>query len=111
MYPYRYNRGVYSLVKTQEFDRWLSRLRDQRAKARIAARLVSAEKGNLGDVSSIGSGISEMRIHYGPGYRVYFTLRGKELVILLIGGDKSTQRKDIEKAKSIASELESEGEI
>ncbi len=96
---------VYSVLKTDIFDRWLGRLRDQRAKARIAARIRSAEFGNLGDVSSVGEGVSEMRIHYGPGYRVYFTIRGGELIILLIGGDKSSQPKDIAKAKLIASEL------
>ena len=96
---------VYSLLKTPEFDRWLARLRDQKAKARIVARMVSAEHGNLGDVSPVGGGVSEMRVHYGPGYRVYFTIRGKELIVLLIGGDKSSQRKDIEKAKTIAAEL------
>ncbi len=101
---------MYSLLKTVEFDRWLAKLRDQKAKARIVSRMVSAEKGNLGDVSPVGSGVSEMRVHYGPGYRVYFTLRGKELIVLLIGGDKSSQKKDIEKAKTIAKEIE-EGEI
>lgn len=100
---------MYSVLKTDEFDRWLSKLRDERAKARIAARIRSAEYGNLGDVSPVGAGVSEMRIHYGPGYRVYFTLRGRELVILLIGGDKSSQRKDIEKAKALALELKNEG--
>ena len=101
---------MYSLVKTHEFDRWLAKLRDQKAKARIVARMVSAERRNLGDVSPVGGGVSEMRVHYGPGYRVYFTMRGKELIVLLIGGDKSSQRKDIEKAKSIAAELD-EGDL
>ncbi|MGE3468082.1 MAG: type II toxin-antitoxin system RelE/ParE family toxin, partial [Pyrinomonadaceae bacterium] len=89
---------MYSLLKTAEFDRWLTKLRDHRAKARIVARMISAERGNLGDVSPVGGGVSEMRVHYGPGYRVYFTIRGKELIVLLIGGDKSSQKKDIEKA-------------
>ena len=96
---------MYSVLKTDEFDRWLARLRDQKAKARIAARIRSAEYGNLGDVSPVGAGVSEMRIHYGPGYRVYFTMRGRELIVLLIGGDKSSQTKDIAKARLIASEL------
>lgn len=99
---------MYSLLKTVEFDRWLAKLRDQRAKARIVARMISAEHGNLGDISPVGSGVSEMRIHYGPGYRVYFTLRGKEMIILLIGGDKSSQQKDIVHAKRIAAELKKE---
>lgn len=96
---------VYSLLKTVEFDRWLAKLRDQKAKARIVARMISAERGNLGDASSVGGGVREMRVHYGPGYRVYFTMRGKEIIVLLIGGDKSSQRQDIEKAKLIAAEL------
>jgi len=79
-------------------------LRDQKAKARIAARIVSAEKGNLGDVAPVGNGISEMRIHYGPGYRLYFATKGQQLIVLLIGGDKRTQKRDIQKAKSIAAE-------
>lgn len=108
MYPFRYTLLVYSLLKTVEFERWIKKLRDPKAKARIVARMISAELGNLGDVSPVGSGISEMRIHYGPGYRVYFTLRGKELIVLLIGGDKSSQRKDIERAKLIADELKQE---
>lgn len=109
MYPLGYSSTVYSVLKTDEFDRWLGKLRDQKAKARIAARIRSAEYGNLGDVSPVGSGVSEMRIHYGPGYRVYFTMRGRELIILLIGGDKSSQTKDIEKAKQIAIELKGKG--
>lgn len=108
MYPFGYIAIVYSVLKTDEFDRWLRKLRDERAKARIAARIRSAEHGNLGDISPVGAGVSEMRVHYGPGYRVYFTLRGRELVILLIGGDKSSQRKDIEKAKALAAELKNE---
>jgi putative addiction module killer protein len=99
---------VYSVLKTVVFDRWLAKLRDERAKARITARIKSAELGNLGDISSVGEGVSEMRIHYGPGYRVYFTLRGRELIILLIGGDKSSQRRDIEKAKTLAIEIKDE---
>lgn len=96
---------MYSVLKTEEFDRWLSRLRDAKAKARIAARIRSAELGNLGDVASIGDGVSEMRVHFGPGYRIYFTVRGRQLVILLIGGDKSSQRRDITRAKLLAASL------
>ncbi len=97
---------MYSVLRTDEFDKWLSRLRDERAKARIAARIRSAELGNLGDARPVGGGISEMRIDYGPGYRVYFKLRGKQLIILLIGGDKSTQARDIKKAKAIVASLD-----
>lgn len=109
MYPFRYTLLVYSLLKTVEFERWVTKLRDPKAKARIVARMISAELGNLGDVTLVGSGISEMRIHYGPGYRVYFTQRGKELIVLLIAGDKTSQRKDIERAKLLADELKQEG--
>lgn len=77
-----------------------------KAKARVLARIRSAEYGNLGDVQPIGEGISEMRIHYGPGYRVYFMQKGKRLILLLIGGDKSSQTRDIKKAKLLAQSLE-----
>ncbi len=110
LYPFRYTSSVYFLLKTQEFDRWLRRLRDQKGKARIVARLISAERGNLGDVSSVGGGVSEMRVNYGPGYRVYYTIRKRELIVLLIGGNKSSQRRDIEKAKTIAAEID-EGDL
>jgi len=74
---------------------------------RIVARLLAAEDGHLGDVRPIGSGVSEMRIQYGPGYRVYFTTRGTELIILLCGGDKDSQRRDIERARRMAMEWRS----
>lgn len=92
--------------KTEIFTKWLEDLKDLRAKARILARIDRMEFGNFGDVSSVGEGISEMRIFYGPGYRVYFVQRGSKVVILLSGGDKSTQSKDITKAKEIARQLE-----
>ena len=90
---------------TDVFDTWLSSLRDVRAKARIQARIRRAELDNLGDCASVGEGVSEMRIHYGPGYRVYFRQQGTELVILLAGGDKSTQAKDIKVALQLARKL------
>ncbi|CCE03122.1 conserved hypothetical protein [Bradyrhizobium sp. STM 3809] len=77
-------------------------MRDARAKARIAARIARAEAGNFGDSKPVGGGVSEMRIDYGPGYRVYFHQKGKILVILLCGGDKSTQRSDIRRAQELA---------
>ena len=92
--------------KTEIFTKWLEDLKDFRAKARILARIDRMAFGNFGDVSPVGEGISEMRIFYGPGYRVYFVQRGSEIVILLSGGDKSTQSKDITKAKDIARQLE-----
>ena len=79
------------LRQTKRFSTWLAGLRDDRAGARILKRLDRARDGNLGDVAPVGEGVSEMRIFYGPGYRVYFIQRGKALIVLLCGGDKSTQ--------------------
>jgi putative addiction module killer protein len=90
---------------TEVFDDWLAKLRDRQAVRRIHARIDRAEDGNFGDCEPVGEGVSEMRIHYGPGYRVYFTQRGMEIVILLAGGDKSTQSKDIKTALEIARQL------
>ena len=92
------------LIKTRVFDKWLSGLRDYQAQSRIAARLDRLAVGNVGDVRPVGGGISELRINYGPGYRVYFMRRGPVLVVLLCGGDKSTQASDIKRAKSLATE-------
>lgn len=92
------------IKQTTAFMTWESKLKDQRAKAAIAARIFRLSNGLAGDVSPVGKGISELRIHYGPGYRVYFQQRGTEIVILLCGGDKSSQAKDIETAKRLANE-------
>ena len=92
--------------QTDRFRHWLAGLRDERARARILKRLDRAQAGNLGDVAPVGEGVSEMRIFYGPGYRVYFAQRGKELIVLLCGGDKSTQDADIAEAKAMAEELD-----
>jgi putative addiction module killer protein len=97
---------VFQLQQTEHFAKWLLNLRDVRAKARILARLDSVRLGNLGDVRSVGDGVSEMRIDIGAGYRVYFTRRHRIVVILLCGGDKSTQGKDIARAKLMAQEIE-----
>lgn len=91
--------------ETEEFAIWLDRLRDQRAIARIQIRIRRLSIGNAGDVKPVGDGVSELRIDYGPGYRVYFTKRGLLLVILLCGGDKDSQPRDIEKAKILAKEV------
>lgn len=91
---------------TEEFDYWLKKLRDRKARARVQARIDRIELGNFGDIASVGDGVSELRIFYGPGYRIYFTRRTSIIVVLLIGGDKSTQSKDIDKAKQLAAELE-----
>jgi putative addiction module killer protein len=92
------------LLRSEEFDRWLRKLRDERAVARIQARLLRLSLGNAGDVKPVGEGISEMRIDYGAGYRIYFKRRGQELILLLVGGDKSSQGADIKLAKTIAAE-------
>jgi len=89
---------------TETFDRWLIGLRDQQARRRVHVRIDRAEDGNFGDCAPVGEGVSEMRIHYG-GYRVYFTQRGQRIVILLAGGDKSTQNQDIARAQSLARQL------
>ena len=90
---------------TETFADWFADLRDNQAARRIQARIRRAEFGNFGDCEPVGEGVSEMRIHYGPGYRVYFAQRGMEIVILLAGGDKSTQGKDIETALELARQL------
>ena len=95
-----------TVLTTEVFDAWFQGLRDAQARARIAARIRRAEEGNLGDVASVGEGVSEMRIHHGPGYRVYFVQRGLELIILLAGGDKTTQSKDIKTAQTLARQIE-----
>jgi|TARA_R110002094_G_scaffold205364_1_gene176213 putative addiction module killer protein len=92
------------LFKSSAFDRWLRSLRDRQARARVEARIRRLSLGNPGDVKAVGGGISEMRIDYGPGYRVYYMQRGRIVVILLCGGDKSTQARDIAKAKEIAAQ-------
>lgn len=91
--------------KSDEFEAWFKALKDLRAKTRILARIVSAEKGNFGDTEPVGHGVSEMRIHYGPGYRLYYTRQGDVVYLLLIGGDKSTQKRDIKKAIEMAATL------
>lgn len=96
---------MYTVFRSKEFDSWLADLKDAKAKARIVARLKSVEFGNLGDVRSVGGGISEMLIHYGPGYRVYFTRRDRLLIFLLTAGDKPSQERDIRRAKSLAETL------
>jgi putative addiction module killer protein len=92
------------LKQTETFRRWRTKLRDQRARALIAYRLDRLAFGNAGDVRPVGEGVSELRIDYGPGYRVYFQQRGNTIAVLLCGGDKRTQDRDIEKAKRLARE-------
>ncbi len=92
--------------KTDIFVQWLDDLRDFQGRARVQARIERLAAGNPGDVEPVGEGVSELRIHYGPGYRVYFKKRGRELIILLAGGDKSTQVKDIKAALRLARNLQ-----
>jgi len=90
------------IYKSSIYEKWIDNLRDKRGKDIINARIARLENGNPGDVKPVGEGVSEMRIHYGQGYRVYFKDTGKEIIILLCGGDKSTQQRDIARAKQIA---------
>ena len=96
---------MHSIYTTELFDTWFDDLKDKQAARKIQARIDRVEDGNFGDHKSVGHGVSELRIHHGPGYRVYFTLRGLEIVILLAGGDKSSQAKDIETAHELARQL------
>jgi len=90
------------IIRSAVFSDWLRELSDSRARVRVQVRIDRMAEGNLGDVKSVGDGLSEVRIDYGPGYRVYFTYHGRHLVILLCGGDKSSQRRDIKQASLIA---------
>jgi putative addiction module killer protein len=97
---------MYTILRSSVFAEWLDGLADEQAKARIMARILSAERGNFGDCAPIGGGISEMRVHVGPGYRMYYVQRGKLVYLLLCGGDKSTQKRDIKRAKAILTTFE-----
>ena len=97
-----------SFLRTGEFDSWLTGLKDNIGKARIVHRLRAAELGNFGDCEPVGEGISEMRVHFGPGYRVYFSRRGDVIYWLLLGGDKTTQKRDIKRAKQLLKTLDKE---
>lgn len=97
---------TYELIATDTFTRWLLKLKDRRAASAIAIRLVRAEAGHLGDIKSLSGGISEMRIFVGKGYRLYFTVREGRLIFLLNGGDKSSQFRDIKRAKDILNAIE-----
>lgn len=95
------------IARTDEFDKWLKKLRDATARARINVRIRRIQlTGSLGDCKPVGDGVSELCIDYGPGYRVYFARRGEVMILLLIGGDKSTQQRDIKKAKALNEEYE-----
>lgn len=91
-------------MKSATFDRWLRKLGDRRAAVRVQVRIDRLANGNAGDVKPVGAGISELRISYGPGYRVYYLNEGQRVIVLLCGGDKSTQARDIRQAREIANE-------
>jgi putative addiction module killer protein len=97
---------MFEIRRTPEFDQWLLGLRDGMTRRRLARRLQRAESGNLGDVASVGDSVMEMREHFGPGWRMYYVQRGSVLIVMLGGGDKSTQNRDIAAAKRQAAELE-----
>lgn len=100
---------MYQIAQTELYEEWFADLRDRKGKEVILARLRRVEIGNFGDCEPVGEGVSELRIHFGPGYRVYLMKQGIEIVILLAGGDKSTQRRDIDGALDIARELKESG--
>lgn len=95
-------------LRSEEFDTWLAALKDKKGRARIIERIDAAEHGNFGDCEPVGEGVSEMRIHFGPGYRAYFSRRGEVVYLLLLGGDKSSQKRDIRRAIQIARTLDKE---
>ena len=99
---------MYEIKSTKIFSHWLMKLKDIKGRIAVARRIERMEHGNFGDVKSLGASISELRIQMGPGYRVYFTKREEQIIILLVGGDKSTQSKDIEKAKKMLKEIDNE---
>ena len=97
-----------TFLRSDEFDAWLSALKDRIGRARIVHRIRSAEQGNFADCEPVGGGVSEMRIHIGPGYRAYFTRRAEVVYLLLVGGDKSSQKRDIKRAIEMARALDKE---
>ncbi len=97
---------MYTIKLTPAFESWLADLKDNSTRLRLARRLDKAQQGNLGDVKSIGSGLYEMREHFGPGWRMYFLQREKTLIVMLGGGDKSSQSSDIKKATALAATIE-----
>lgn len=106
MYPTGYNDLVFEIRKTEAFVTWLDGLSDAIGRARILVRIERMRGGNFGDWKSVGGGVGELRIDIGPGYRVYFTKVGSEIVVLLAGGDKKSQTRDIPKARDMAKQLE-----
>ncbi|MNN78071.1 hypothetical protein D3C81_1945870 [compost metagenome] len=108
LYPKEYDSDRIDFKRSQIFADWLDSLRDTLGKARIIARLRAVEHGNFGDCDSIGATVYEMRVHHGPGYRIYFTRKGERVYLLLVGGDKSTQKRDIKRAIQMAQNIGNE---
>lgn len=106
MYPGEYNTAMIEIYTLPQFDEWLSDIKDGATRIRLRRRLEKAERGLLGDIGPVGSGVFEMREHFGPGWRMYFAQRGERLIVMLAGGDKSTQAADIAKALRLAERLE-----
>ncbi len=106
MYPRGYIPRTTEVRKTAQFAEWLDGLRDLKARARIQVRIARMAQGNAGDVMPVGEGVAEMRFAFGPGYRIYFTRVKRDIIVLLAGGDKSTQRTDIKVALRLARNLE-----
>ena len=111
MYPIEYNLNMYLIEKTLEFDKWLRKLNDLRGKAKILIRLQKLEnEEHFGDCKSVGDGVNELRINYAKGYRIYYKELNGKIILLLIGGNKSSQQRDIKKAKALASQIQTNEE-
>ena len=108
MYPVGYILLIYSIYTTEVVDEWFSKLKDQQARRRIQVRIDRVEDGNFGDTEPVGEGVSKLHFFFGPGYRVYYCKQGQRIVILLAGGEKSTQSNDIKLALKLAQDLEEE---
>ena len=106
MYPLGYYESMIEIRQTTVYANWFAQLRDRQARARIDARIRRLSLGNPGDVKPVGEGVSELRLDYGPGYRIYFVQRGPLLIILLAGGDKNTQSRDIQTALELARQVQ-----
>ena len=108
MYPKEYDPNMIAFERSRIFSEWLDSLKDIKGKGRIISRIKTAENGNFGDCGFVGDTVYEMRVHYGPGYRMYFTRKGEVIYLLLIGGDKSTQKRDIKRAVQMAHSIGNE---
>lgn len=108
LYFINYTDAMYIVEQSGTFKSWLGDLHDAMGRLRIVARLSMATEGNLGDCEPVGDGVHEMRVHVGPGYRLYFVYRGNRIIFLLMGGSKGTQRRDIKRAKEMAEALDKE---